>query len=163
MLTLALRASLHQRRTTSANHHANSHSFLHSISMPTVTNIGYGRITSELPLDCNEVYKIWDQGHPDRNYFYCAGLPQKKFPRGAKIGIGVGIPIFIALCVLVVYLGVKWRGQKTAAAVKSVKPVEDVLPAYQLREVKPPGYAKGEAGSVNSHSRVREGGSAESS
>lgn len=137
--------------------------------MPTVTNIEYGKITSKLPLDCTEVYKIWDQANPTRRAFSCAGLPKKKSLRGAKIGMGLGIPIAIALCVWVVYLRVKWRGRKVAAAaaaaaaVKSVQPVGDVLPAYQLREVKPPGYAEGEAGSVNSHSRLGEGGNTERS
>jgi hypothetical protein len=134
-LTPALRASIHPRRTTSAHHHANPPFFLHRISIPTMTNLTQGSITSELPLDCNEVYKVWDQEHPIRNGFSCTGYVKKQFPRGAKIGIGAGIPIFIALCIGVVYLCVKLRRRRkaaaeaavAAAAAKIVQPVEDVF------------------------------------
>lgn len=104
------------------------------ISMPTMTNLTQGSITSELPLDCNEVYKVWDQEHPIRNGFSCTGYVKRQFPRGAKIGMGVGIPILIALCVGVVYLCMKLRRRRKAAmeaaavAAKIVQPVEDVFP-----------------------------------
>lgn len=69
--------------------------------MSTVTDLGEVIIKSDLDIDCSPAIDAWDLSHNRTEIFSCKGPvhpPKSKRPLKLGLGIGLGIPAFLALC-----------------------------------------------------------------